>query len=456
MTRLLAIMSHPDDAELGCAGLIIKTVMDGGSVFVLYLTSGEHGIPGKSIEEAREIREEEARQAARILSYDIVGFWRLPDGQLTYSKKLRDSIAKEIEIWSPDLIVTLHEGESHSDHRVTGQLVREALKTLEYPPSAITAEIWTPQLRAQRVLNISDVIDKKMEAIRVHKSQVGRIAFDEAALSLAHYQGILHGKCQYAEVYNTLRLSGESGMRIGLALLTYAPSFDHPRAEYARKTLESTLKFLECGNGNTLHVHIADDGSDRKHVDALQEICAKYGYPIPSWTNAERGGYGKSYNLMMQAIHSSCDLILPLEDDWELTRPLNLEHLAKALDESNGEIRSIRLGYLGITQPLKGTVMFRSGQTFLLLDPDSPEPHVFCGHPRLETVEYERDIGAWPEGISAGNVEWEVTHRWPARTGVAWPLDINLPASQDWGGIFVHIGSESLGGLVPEGIATVG
>jgi hypothetical protein len=265
-----------------------------------------------------------------------------------------------------------------------------------------------------------------------------------AALSLARYRGIMQGHCEYAEVYNRMR-EGD-GMRITIGMLTYAPSIAHPRAEYARTTLESTLKFIDPGD-NTLQVHIADDGSDPQHIEILKGIASQYGYEA-TVTNAERGGYGKSYNLMCQAVHSNSDLVLPLEDDWELTRPLKLEYLAKALDE-NPDIRSIRLGYLGITQPLVGTVAFRSGMTYLLLDPNSPEPHVFCGHPRLETVEYQRDIGAWPEGLRAGETEWEVTHRWPARTGVAWPLDIGLPASQDWGSIYAHIGSESFNELVP-------
>lgn len=450
MNKVLIVAAHPDDAEIGAGGLIIKYVAQGDTVEVLYLTSGEHGVPGKTAAEATLIREEEAREVSKLVGTKIVDFWRLPDGHLSYSNDLRDRLAREIERLAPDMILVTHEKESHPDHRIACKLVREALKTwLNKPPVALTTEVWTPHSRAERVLNISDVILEKIAAIRQHASQNSRVAFDDAAFSLARYRGVMQGKCEYAEVYNKLRLHGESGMKIGLALLTYAPSINHPRATYARTTLESCLKNINPGVDNELHVHIADDGSAPKHVEQLIDICRKYGYE-PTLSDAKRGGYGKSYNLMCQALHSSCDLIMPVEDDWELTRPLNLEYLAKALDQ-NPEIRSIRLGYLGITQPLRGTVLFRSGQTYLLLDPDSEEPHVFCGHPRLETIEYERDIGAWPEGIPAGQTEWEVTHRWPARIGVAWPLDINLPASQDWGAIFAHIGSESVGQLEPSG-----
>ena len=444
--RVLVVASHPDDDAIGCGGAIINHVQQGYTVGVLYLTSGERGCPGLSVEESIEIRESEAKASNAAMGSEILGFWHLPDGNLTYSVDLRNRLIEQIKEFLPDTIYVTHEKESHADHRVAAKLVRESVKELNFNVEVLFTEVWTPMQRTDRVLCLAGVAEKKMEAVQLHKSQVERGHFDEAALALARYRGIMQGRCEYAEVYNRMR-EGD-GMRITVALLTYAPSVAHPRAEYARKTLESTIQYLDPGD-NTLHFHIADDGSDPQHVELLRKICQNAGYE-PSVTNSERGGYGKSYNLMMQAVHSSSDLIMPLEDDWELTRPLKLEYLAKALDE-NPDIRSIRLGYLGITQPLLGTVAFRSGMTYLLLDPNSPEPHVFCGHPRIETVEYQRDVGAWPEGLRAGETEWEVTHRWSARTGVAWPLDIGLPASQDWGAIYAHIGSVSFNQDIPEG-----
>lgn len=445
--KVLVIAAHPDDDVIGCGGAIAAHVKSGHTVSVLYLTSGERGCPGLGPEESAKIREAEAKASNEILGSEIIDFWHLPDGKLAYTEELRDRLAFEIQLFGPDVLYVTHEKESHQDHRIAYRLVKEAVKLLEnHNIEVLLTEVWTPQQRTDRVLCLAGIIDKKMEAIRAHKSQVERGHFDEAALSLARYRGIMQGRCEHAEVFCRLR-EGE-GMRITVGLLTYAPSVAHPRAEYARKTLESTLQYLDPGD-NTLQFHIADDGSDPKHIEILTAICRNAGYE-PTYSNAERGGYGKSYNLMCQTVHQISDLVLPLEDDWELTRPLKLEYLAKALDE-NPDIRSIRLGYLGITQPLIGTVAFRSGMTYLLLDPNSPEPHVFCGHPRIETVEYQRDVGAWPEGLRAGETEWEVTHRWPARTGVAWPLDIGLPASQDWGAIYAHIGSVSFNQDIPEG-----
>ena len=81
--------------------------------------------------------------------------------------------------------------------------------------------------------------------------------------------------------------------------------------------------------------------------------------------------------------------------------------------------------------------MSAEGLWWLALDPDSPEPHVFAGHPRLELAEWERYVGPWPEGLAAGPTEFEVAHRREARMGVAWPIDLIKPT----GDAFVHIGT---------------
>lgn len=447
--KILVIAPHPDDEAIGCGGFIASRVAKGDEVLTLFLTSGEHGCPGEDVETTTRIREGEAIDASNILGSHIHEFWRLTDGGLSYSDSLRDRLIGAIQEISPQMILVTHEKESHPDHRVAGQLVRAALKEIPNPPECLTYEVWSPLTRANRVFDISNFIDDKRDAIYAHDSQVRRQSFTMAAEGLARYRGVMQGRCEYAEAFQKMYPSGAESMRITIALLTWAPSVDHPRALYARRTLEAALTNIVPGEDNELHLHIADDGSDPQHIRELVEIAKKYGYE-PSITNSNRGGYGKSYNLMMQTCHNMSDYILPLEDDWELTRELNLGQVVKSIDASGGVIRSVRMGYLGFTQALLGTVVSYGGQLFLLLDPDSPEPHVFAGHPRLETVDYQRDVGVWPEGIAAGATEWEVTHRFSARMGVAWPLDLGIPASQDWGTLFAHIGSEGVGEVEPQ------
>lgn len=219
--------------------------------------------------------------------------------------------------------------------------------------------------------------------------------------------------------------------RIAICLLTYN------RFDYALKTLKDTLDNIRCEDG--VHVHIADDGSPNSdnYRMILEAIAASH--PVvrkTSSTNSMRGGYGKNYNLAMQAIHCDNDYILPLEDDWELTKPLDLDFLVRAMIEEP-RMGCIRLGYLGHTQPLRGEVLWAVGQSWLLLDPESPEPHVFAGHPRLELVEWERRVGPWPEGLTPGETEFKVAHNPEARKNVVWPID----EVRTTGNMYAHFGA---------------
>lgn len=228
---------------------------------------------------------------------------------------------------------------------------------------------------------------------------------------------------------------------LAIVLLTYGATPE--RHEYAMKTLDSTLRGISYEGA--IHVHIADDGSPGSHRRALGELAQRY-VDLHSihYSNAERGGYGRNFNLAGQATHAYARYILPIEDDWELLRPLDLNPLADALEDER--VGCIRLGYLGFTRDggLRGSWIHAGEQTFFLFDPDSEEPHIFAGHPRLESVAWERSVGPWPEQIpetgayaSPGDVEFMVAHIRAARAGVVWPFDLVKP----YGDLFAHIGT---------------
>lgn len=210
-----------------------------------------------------------------------------------------------------------------------------------------------------------------------------------------------------------------------IMLLTYN------RPEYAERTLKSTLRNLKYSG--YMSVHIADDGSPQEnYIKYLCEIASDHVEEV-TFTNAGHVGYGGNYNLACQVVHPRCRYVLPLEDDWELSREFDIDPIISAL----GVFGCVRMGYVGYTQPLRGTFEYVAGYNYLRLDPDSPEPHVFAGHPRIETVEWSRKVGPWPTNLDPGSTEFAVAHRPAARQDVAWPVDLIRP----YGDIFCHIGT---------------
>lgn len=247
---------------------------------------------------------------------------------------------------------------------------------------------------------------------------------------------------------------------VGVIFLTYAPDSDdgQKRSAIAHTSMSALRRGLRYSG--TVRVHIADDGSERSsHVSSLVGV-ARRRWGGPTVTDSHRGGYGASYNLATQVVHGDAEVLLVLEDDWELTRMLDLDPLVATLvtapppdgDDIVRRIRCIRMGYLGQTKPIRGEVVTRAAGKMLVLDPASEERHIFAGGPRLETREFERDLGPWPEGLAAGWTEFEVSGRPASRDGVAWPLDYG-PASQSDGSLFRHIGAVGLGELKPGAVA---
>ena len=206
MSRVLVISPHPDDESIGCGGALRRHVLEGDVVNAIFLTSGEKGGHGRSIEETGQMREREAAEAAAILGITRFEFWRQPDGALRATKQMVNKFRTKVEVWKPDIIYVTHDGEMFPDHRAAARMVRRVLagfQSSSVKPVVRMYEVWTPLQQMDEIIDISDYIEVKLSAIRAHKSQCDVVRFDEAALGLNRYRGELHSwpGGNYAEVF---------------------------------------------------------------------------------------------------------------------------------------------------------------------------------------------------------------------------------------------------------------
>ena len=136
-----------------------------------------------------------------MLGLSGLAFLRCPDWVLgehidEAAGKLRKVLVDEI----PQLIYLPHAGEWHPDHQVALLVVRGALHKLQ-PPELLGYEVWTPLSEYDEVKDISTVMERKLEAIRCYRSQLGPYQYDRAARGLNEYRGAIAGRCLYAEVF---------------------------------------------------------------------------------------------------------------------------------------------------------------------------------------------------------------------------------------------------------------
>ncbi|MDT8340157.1 MAG: bacillithiol biosynthesis deacetylase BshB1 [Longimicrobiales bacterium] len=118
---VLAIMAHPDDAELLCGGALRKSSRTGERAGIVDLTRGEMGTRGSP-----EVRAREAARAAEILGLAERRNAGLPDGHLENSLDARRVVAGLIRELRPRIVVTHWAEGRHPDHRVAAALVRDA------------------------------------------------------------------------------------------------------------------------------------------------------------------------------------------------------------------------------------------------------------------------------------------------------------------------------------------
>ncbi len=175
---VLAVFSHPDDAELTAAGTLLKLKSLGYRTGVLDMTRGEMGTRGTP-----EGRAEEAKEAARILGLDVRLNLGQPDGHVWPTEDARRALVRVIRAHRPRVILTAHWDDPHPDHANTARIVRESARLASMrrydeeagqPPVQVPAlahAVYSRLVVPSFIVDISDFIGDKMRAILAHRSQ---------------------------------------------------------------------------------------------------------------------------------------------------------------------------------------------------------------------------------------------------------------------------------------------
>ena len=198
---ILAIGAHPDDIEFGCGGTIIKYTERGHRLFLHIMTEGGFGA-----ETTTRVQEQEASKA--ILGAKDIFWGGYEDTHLVVDIELIGKIERIIKKVKPDFIFCNFPDDTHQDHRHLSQAVMSATR---YIRNVLFYEGPTTQnFKPHVFVDISDTLNKKIEALKAHKSQVMKtniedLSIVEVARSSANFRGI-QGRVKYAEAFHSLRL----------------------------------------------------------------------------------------------------------------------------------------------------------------------------------------------------------------------------------------------------------
>jgi bacillithiol biosynthesis deacetylase BshB1 len=179
---ILAVVAHPDDAELICGGSLIKSAEEGRRTGILDLTRGESGSRGTP-----ELRAREAERAGEILGLALRRNAGLPDSRLRNSTESRDIVAGFLRDLRPRVVVTHWVRGRHPDHRATAELVYDAAFVAGLANYGIPGDPFRPfkivhalsfredPHKPTFVVDVTAQMERKLEAIACYHSQFGEV-----------------------------------------------------------------------------------------------------------------------------------------------------------------------------------------------------------------------------------------------------------------------------------------
>ena len=179
---ILAIGVHPDDVELGCSGTMINEIKRGKKAGIIDLTQGELGTRGNI-----ETRYEESAKAAMVIGALVRENLKMRDGFFRNDEEHQLKLIQAIRKYQPQVILGNILNDRHPDHGRAGQLITTAcflsgLTKIEtndenekpqqrWRPSYVLHYLQDWYHEPDLVIDISNVFEQKMEAIRSYSTQ---------------------------------------------------------------------------------------------------------------------------------------------------------------------------------------------------------------------------------------------------------------------------------------------
>jgi bacillithiol biosynthesis deacetylase BshB1 len=178
---ILAFGVHPDDVELSCAGTLLVEQKNGKKAGIIDLTAGELGTRGNAA-----LRKAESIEAAQILGVAIRQNLEMADGFLQNDEAHQRKVITSIRTYRPEIVLCNAPEDRHPDHGKSSKLIADAaflsgLMKIQTELNGSSQQAWRPKyvfryiqdrmLQPDFVIDISDVFEQKIEAIKAYKTQ---------------------------------------------------------------------------------------------------------------------------------------------------------------------------------------------------------------------------------------------------------------------------------------------
>ena len=224
---VLAVYAHPNDAEVSCGGALARWAQAGANVYLVLVNLGDKGSkdPDCDAGELARRRATEVDAAARVLDIESITMLGRPDGDSDNDHDLRRDLVERIRRVRPEVVmcpdptaVFFGDGYvNHRDHRVCGWATIDAVSAAASPlyfadlggAHQVERLFLSGTLEPDTAVAITDVLERKAEALGCHRSQLGGSGewvhelVEQRAEEAGRAIGVAH-----AETFRVLRLAG--------------------------------------------------------------------------------------------------------------------------------------------------------------------------------------------------------------------------------------------------------
>ena len=230
---ILVFAVHPDDAELGCSGTILKYIAQGKKVGIVDLTAGELGTRG-----SKETRKVEAADASAILGVHVRKNLGMRDVFFTNDETHQLQLIEIIRKYQPQIVLANAITDRHPDHGRAASLVTDSvflagLPKIKTNENGLEQEAWRPNLllhyiqdiyiKPDILIDITPFWEQKVAAVKAYKTQFFNPELQEPATYISS-SDFLDGieararefgksiQCSYAEGFTANKILGVASL----------------------------------------------------------------------------------------------------------------------------------------------------------------------------------------------------------------------------------------------------
>lgn len=184
--RVLAVVSHPDDAELLCAGTLARARDDGAEIGIAVLCQGDKGQPWKPVDNLAAVRLSEMKASAELLGATLLR-GEFSDSELIDCLEHRQAVVDLLREFQPTLVLAHSPSDYHSDHKTAAVLTETATwlaastgYRTDHPPLNEPPALWRMDTISmlnfdpEFFIDISTYVDLKHQMLACHGSQLQR------------------------------------------------------------------------------------------------------------------------------------------------------------------------------------------------------------------------------------------------------------------------------------------